>query len=222
MSPARWRLRSATLLLAGALALHQLRYTLSPTGESHALTSRHGYLLVVVPLAGMLLALVLASVLVRMARGPALEPGDAERATDGPGTLACLAYPGRASRRRVWAAASLALIALFVTQESFEALLSSGPGGLLSLLGAGSAEPSLLAGGGWLVLPLAAAIGGCMTLGLGAVNGELSAVVDRPRLWWRVPHPNMQRWTVNGAELEPLGVLARHLAGRGPPLPSTL
>jgi hypothetical protein len=60
-----------------------------------------------------------------------------------------------------------------------------------------------------------------VTLGLGAVNGELYPVVDPPRLGWRVSQWNVQLWTVNRAEARPPGVIARHLAGRGPPLPST-
>jgi hypothetical protein len=123
--------RFASILAVGAFALHQLRYLIAP-GASSAENSAHGYMTdLMAPIAVLILAAVLATLI---------------RGTEG-------AAPARASLGRRVALFAAALFALYVGQESLEALLSGH-----------AAQDGAVLGGGWLALPLALLIGALSAL----------------------------------------------------------
>ena len=101
------RLRIAALLSACSLALHELRWMLSPSAVEPA----HGYVPFAGALAGLLVALAAAQLLGRVA--------DARRTGRGEG--AGLSF------RTAWPLAAVALLAIFSVQEFLEgALFASG------------------------------------------------------------------------------------------------
>jgi hypothetical protein len=211
MVSARSRLRTTALLLGGALAVHELRYTLSPAPGGHELAGRHTYLLVGVPLVAALLAFLLARVLVSMSAG---RPRHDSEGAGAPGS--------QFSRQALWLLASGSLVALFVAQETLEALLSGGSGDALALFGIDTGPGvSLAAGGGWLVLPLAAGLGAVVTLALGIGEGRLDPVSPQGVRLTAHPRPGLVV-VPRSAVLLPACVLARHLAGRAPPAASTV
>jgi hypothetical protein len=110
-----------------------------------------------------------------------------------------------------WRAASLALVAIYVVQESLEGALAGGhPAGIAAVF----------AGGGWTALPLALLIGGLIALltrGARAAEGALHpwlAVVLVAR-----PARSLVA-TATSSACPRRTPLARLLAGRGPPLAS--
>ncbi len=180
-------LRASALLAAGSLAVHELRY-FAGYGEA-ASVGGHGYLAVVAPLVALVLAIACGAWVVRLGRAAA-------PATRGPLT---------------WMAATGALVAVFVVQETVEALVAGG-------------HPGLLAHGGWTALPIALVVGGLIALALcGARAADAAAhVAARP-------------WSPSGAAAEPpvdfvLPIaaplaprsrgIARRMAGRAPPVAS--
>lgn len=189
--------RLTGLLIGAVLGVHELRYLLA-FGDQTASTlahTGHGYLATAVPLSGLGLAVGLAWCLLQAAAGPA---GEAGRRT--------------LSRRRFWLLASAALLVIFAGQEVVEGWLSPGhPGGPAVILGAG----------GWTVIPLCLATGGLVTLLAGvaeraerAIHRVRAARTPRTLPWAAVERPcvRIQRTVRCASEL-----LARHLAGRGPP-----
>jgi hypothetical protein len=119
--------RLAAILALGAFALHQLRYLIASSPEAGG--QGHGYMTALLP---PLAVLLLAAVIATLVRG-----------TEG-------ASPARAPLGRRIAVFALALLAIYVAQESLEGLLAAGqPGGLAALL----------ADAGWVALPLALLIG---------------------------------------------------------------
>jgi hypothetical protein len=122
-------LRVASILAVGAFALHQLRYLIA-SGASSAEHSAHGYMTdLMAPIAVLMLAAALATLI---------------RGTEG-------AAPARAPLGRRIALFAGALFAIYVGQETLEAILTAG-------------YPVMLADGGWLALPLAAGIGALSAL----------------------------------------------------------
>jgi hypothetical protein len=93
-------LRLAALLSVGTLGVHQLRYLIGyGGGASHALAVHgHGYLVALAPVLAGVVALALAELLSRAARGGASAPGI----------------------RPLWAAATLALFGVYCVQETIE------------------------------------------------------------------------------------------------------
>jgi len=128
----------AVLLGVGSLAVHQLRFLLwYGQSSDDALSSQgHAYLAVVGPVVVAATVLAFARVLNRLARG------------------------GRAGSPRLiplWAGMAASLLFMYVFQESLEGALASGhPGGPAGVLGHG----------GWLALPLSAAVGLALALAL--------------------------------------------------------
>jgi hypothetical protein len=137
MSSVGDRMRLGALLSAAAFGVHQLRYMLA-FGENagHELAEEgHGYLEGAAPIAGMLLALTLASMLREVAAGRGGE------------------RPAR--RSTLWALCAGALLLIYVTQESLEGLLASGhPAGVEGIFG----------DGGWLAVPLSAGFGAALAV----------------------------------------------------------
>ncbi len=188
-----WRLRAGALLLAAAFALHQLRFLLAyHGGASHELGRQgHDYLALLLPLvpaALVLGALSLASALSAAGRGTAAE-----------------CSPPRT--RTLWAGASATLLVLYTAQESVEGVAASGhPAGLSGLVGHG----------GWIAVPLALALGLLVALLLRGAAAAVARVSARAR--GRAPRRPARSLPRPPRAWRPrLGLLARHLAGRGPP-----
>jgi hypothetical protein len=190
-SPA-WRFRAAALIAAGALAVHELRYLLAYGDRSgaEAAAQGHAYLASVTTVVAALLVLVVATFIARLASGA--------RAAG----AASIHSP-----RRLWAMVTIAVLAIFVLQESVEGLLASGhPAGLDGVFGHG----------GWLAVPLAAVIGALIAL---ALRGAAASTVPAPG-WSR-----SMRWPIDAIPHRPVLIrrearpdpVARHMAGRGPP-----
>jgi hypothetical protein len=196
VSPRAWlTLRAVALVGAGALAVHELRYALafSGHGEAEQASSGHAYLAVLAPLA--LVALAVAAAL--GVRALARRPG---RTATGPRFT------------RAWAAASVALAAVYSAQELAEGALAPGhASGLAALVG----------DGGWIAFPLALAIGALVAAALRGTQ-EAARVVAAVAAAVRARLPLAPR--VLGAARADLVVavlatdaLARHRAGRAPP-----
>jgi hypothetical protein len=148
----------ATVVGAGSLAVHQLRYLLwYGHGSDNALSTQgHAYLTLVGPLVVAAGVLSFAGYLDRLARG------------------------ARASAPRfgrLWAFLGTSLVTMYCVQESVEGLLSSGhPGGVDGVLGHG----------GWLSAPLSVAIGLAVAVVLRAATSASELLPTarplRPRL----------------------------------------
>src|SRR5215210_1139954 len=141
---------TAALLLAGALGVHELRYLLAFGGgaESALAHHGHGYLMLLMPVLAMASAFGLAVGLVRAAAAPAV----------GSATLVRV--------RRIWPAASAALLAIYVSQELLEGLLAPGhPTGWSGVFGSG----------GWVAIPLACAFGFVVALGIRVAHAVRAA-----------------------------------------------
>src|SRR3954462_6988282 len=182
-------LRATALVTVAALALHELRYLIGYGGGTpEALASQgHGYLPIAGAGAGALLVVAVAQLAGRLVRGGGERPAP------------------RLSTTWLWASA--ALLAIFVAQEALEGLLSTGhPEGIAAVT----------ANGGLVAIPLAAALGGMVALGLRGATRLVSAAARRRR-----PSPPRRRALVRRrcvrAAAPPAGVLALHLAGRAPP-----
>jgi hypothetical protein len=126
-------LRSATVVAAGAIAVHQLRYLVGYGGDaSGALHDQgHGYLDALVPLLALLGGLTLVATIV------AAIAGAPPRSRRGAPLVRALVYAG-------------AILAVFGAQETIEGVLVAGhPGGIAAVM----------AHGGLVALPLALAFG---------------------------------------------------------------
>jgi len=188
--------RSAALLAAGVLAVHELRYLAGYGDRADAASVAHGH--EYLSLAGPLVAAVLAAACGRFAAA-----------------LLTARRTGRSEARRprlatTWAAASMILVAAYVGQESLEALLHAGhPGGLAGVFGEG----------GWAALLLALAVGALIALLLRGASAAIGRAARRrracPRSW-----PQRREGRPRPALAFASAPLARHLAGRAPPRPS--
>ncbi|MEA2255014.1 MAG: hypothetical protein QOG35_1059 [Solirubrobacteraceae bacterium] len=184
--------RTAALLAAGALAVHELRYLLAfGTGADHALAGDgHAYLSVVHPAVGRLAAVALAPLVRVCARGGAVE------------------RQRRGTITRAWIAASARMAAIYAAQELAEGRLAAGhPGGLAALS----------AHGGWLAVPAALAVGALVALFLReaprAVRRARAVAAALPR----VAGAPVRALALASPQRPRTAVLARHLAGRAPP-----
>jgi hypothetical protein len=182
-------LRAAALVLAGALALHELRYLIAgrPSGEEFA--SAHGYLLLLGLGAALLLGVAAAMLLRALAHA---------RRTGADGSPP-------ASLSRTWPLATGALLALHFGQETVELTLNGAPLGALA------------ANGALLVLPLAAVAGLVVALALRGARQALSSAAAGARRSWRGPAPPPLAPALPA--LRPAAPpLASHLSQRAPPL----
>ena len=171
--------------------MHGLRYALDPSRRADA---GHGYLTAAPPLLAALLALGVAQLLLG-ALGRSRSDGSRHAS-----------WPVR------WAICSLALVTLFALQENVESL---------SAYGQIAGPLALLAHGGWTVLPLAAAGGAVVAAALRGADAVLAslrgaALATRAALVGRGPAPVPSAVMLWPGAPE----LARHLAGRAPPLAS--
>lgn len=152
--------RAATTLLAGVLAAHELQSLITYSGDVHQALDHQGhpYLAVVTPVVGAALAVGLTSLFVLLARA-----WSSKRSV--------------LSRRRVWLAASVALLTIYVAQEALEGWLAAGhTAGVAGVLGKGGLVALVLAGG----------VAGLVTFALGAASLAVALVPPvlplRPRL----------------------------------------
>jgi hypothetical protein len=186
-------LRAGALLTSAALALHELRYLVTFGRHSQrALAEQgHAYLSLVHVFAGALLALAAGALLTRVIKARRTGVGE-----EAPPRFAAL-----------WAGAAVALVAIYSGQELLEGLLASGhPAGL----------GALTAHGGLVVLPLALLLGCAVALGLRGASALVCAAARRARR--RHPRSFVIR-APHAVLLQPrASVLARHMAGRAPPL----
>jgi hypothetical protein len=131
----------------------------------------------------------------------------------------CGAWLARVGRARggqsrpalTWLGASASLIATYAIQETIEGLASP-------------CHPGLLAHGGWVVIPAALAVGALVAGALRGVRAADNAAAEAARPWsplqlaFATPEASAVRVA---APLAPRPrILARRLAGRGPPLAS--
>jgi hypothetical protein len=188
-------LRFVALLALGALAVHDLRYRVGYHEHAGAALREqgHAYLTVVGILVAGLVAIALGlfgATLLRARRGRASGSGGAPFGI-------------------TWSYATFSLATIYLTQEWLEGQLSHGhPGGLQGIVG----------NAGWVAFLLALAIGAAIALLLGGAEAVIALVARRARRAQRTaPGPvlRLPRFTPL-----PLDGVARHLAGRGPPLHS--
>ena len=190
-----WRLRSAALLLAGSLSVHELRFLAGYGGHADAAQAAqgHAYLSWLVPLA----------IVALLAAGAELGLRVAARGS--------VAGPSPSARLRVlWPVVSASLLATYVAQEMFEGWLAVGhPAGLAGVLGHG----------GWVGIPVAVAVGGLIAL---ALRGSAAALAANRPAWLlaRVTTAPAPLIPLVGRWLTPTDPVARFLAGRGPPATS--
>lgn len=151
------RLRLAAVLALGAFCLHQLRYLIAFGDSSSAELARqgHSYMADALPI---LVVFGLSALLATVIRG---------RYWRGHSQAPLLRRTPRFA---------LALLAIFVTQESVEGLLAAGHAEGLA---------AVFAAGGWVVLPLALLLGTLAALVVRALEGievALAARRSTPRL----------------------------------------
>jgi hypothetical protein len=185
------RVRLASILAIGAFALHQLRYLIAFGGSASAELAQEGhrYMSDLLPAVSVL---VLAGIVATLIRG-----------TEG-------AAPSRVPLARRIAVFAGALLAIYLGQELIEGLIASGHASGLA---------PVLAGGGWIALPLAVTIGAMAALLAHVLEGveRVIAVIHAERpLRARPP-------AVRGRALPARGIsllsapLAFGLARRPPP-----
>jgi hypothetical protein len=186
------RLRATAVLAAGALALHQLRYLFGHGREAGMALARegHAYFELVAPLVAVLLgAALLQLMLALVSRRGGRRPASA------------------APLGRRWIALALALLAVYVVQESLEGVLCAAhPGGIAALVG----------DGGWIVVPLAAAIGLLSALLLRGAEAALGRASAPPSL--ATARAGVHSARLVATDPPRLSVIGLHLAGRAPPL----
>jgi len=181
-------LRAATALLAGSLAVHELRYALAFGPDAELAHHGHGYLAHVTAVVGVLSALVLGRALVAVASGQARAP--------------------RMGLRRLWIISSAALLAVHCGQELLEGVFAAGhPSGATGVFGHG----------GVLAVPLSLAVGGAIALVVRVARAMEDARRGVAAQFVILLASRCTVWD-GAQIARPLGrVLANHLAGRAPP-----
>jgi hypothetical protein len=194
MRSGRLTLRTAALLAAAALALHELRYLLAPVSGSDAGpgAEEHAYLPLAAAVVIAVLALAGAQLVAAIVR--AVRTGHGEQQ---PPDLFFL-----------WLLSSTALMGVHAAQESAESMLATGRLELVAVL-AGPGGPASLV--------LAVLFGLVVALALRGAGAAVAAAVRHNTL--RRPRRLLARQRPHSADPAPAAsVLARHLAGRAPPL----
>jgi hypothetical protein len=181
------------LVPAAALVVHQLRYTLAYGSRAGAelAAQGHSYLHSLVPWTVLALAVGLGSFLRRVAR--TLRTEDADRAPRRPAAV-------------LWLGAWCALLVVYATQETLEALLATGhPGGAAGVVGHG----------GWWAIPASALVALAVTALLVVGRAILCAAAPARTAGRR---PLLRVVAPAGVAAAVVRPLARAAAGRAPPL----
>jgi hypothetical protein len=186
-------LRLISLLGAGSIMVHELRYAIGYGGlANQALIAQgHSYL----PFLEALVLVLVAGAMLRFGRSIArARRGECE--------------PEAARFTTLWLCASAALAGVYTLQESFEGAVAPGhPAGLIGVFGHG----------GWTALLLSLAIGAVIALLLRGAYEVIRYVArqhasrPRPAPAWRPWRPRLLPFARR------LDVLAWNLAGRAPP-----
>jgi hypothetical protein len=186
--------RLAGVIAPSALVLHELRYLIGFGDHAHqALADRgHAYLPLAGGVAGLLLALAAAQLIVALDRARRTARGEEP-----------------AGLVRLWIVLALALMAVYTGQELLEAALT--PGREIS-------AAAVLAEGGWSAMPLALAIGALAALLVRGAGRRVAMAARRARPR-PAREPVMAPRRRAAPVLVPVPVIARHLAGRAPPAP---
>jgi len=179
----RLSLRAGLTLAAGSLALHELRFLAGYGGDGTV--GGHAYLAWLVPLVALTLAAGCGVWLARIGRG------------------AAVGRPGL-----TWLGASASLAAVYVVQETIEALGSAG-------------HPGPLAHGGWVAAPLALLIGAIVAAALRGAHAADRAAAAAARPWTPLTRalvaPDSFALPAAAPPAPRPRVIARRLAGRAPP-----
>jgi hypothetical protein len=189
------KLRALSLLAAGSIMVHELRYVAAyGSNAGEALSEQgHSYAPTIEALAALLVLVAFGRFTFSLLRA----------------RCGIVADPKPATFRRLWLGASVALAALYTFQEGFEGAFAPGhPSGLIGVYGHG----------GWSALIFALAIGAVIAALTRLAHGAIELVAARAaasrhrrapaRLSWAVlPTPPGRRFDV----------LAWNLAGRAPP-----
>ena len=190
-------LRCSALLGAGALVLHELQYRVSFGAGSDAALAAHGH-------AYLSWAIALVSVLTGIAVVRLLgEVGGARRDR----LASARRAPVSLGRRWLWSSAALA--STYLLQEGLEGMLAAGHPGVVH---------AVTSHHGWFALVIAVALGllvACLVRGaevVVALARRRAHALRRPRACTTPARPRAVDCVGH------LQVLARHLAGRAPPL----
>jgi hypothetical protein len=184
-----------------ALAVHQLRYYLAygAHGSARLAHDGHAYLSAAEPIVLFAAALAVGAFVGRLARAWQVA------ASGGPTGAA------RLSPLRIWAVCALVLIAFYCGQELFEgAVFAAHPAGMAGVIGHG----------GWIALPLAAAIAGLLAAllrvgeALVSLAGRLGTRRRAGRAFTRSHIPRLHRGGGRDWRLHPAAGVS---AGRAPP-----
>jgi hypothetical protein len=194
MRSGRISLRAAPLLAAAALAVHELRYLVAGGGGSETELAAQGHAYLPLATTFVVVALPVAAAQLVGAIARALRTGDGE--------------PQPPDLFLLWLLSSTALFGVHVAQEAAESLLTAGrPDVVAALAGPGGPASMLLACGFGLLVALV----------LRGAGAAIAAAVRR--FARRRPARALPPARPHSAETAArAGVLARHLAGRAPPL----
>ena len=185
-----WRLRAAVLVLAGALTVHHGRYAFATAEHEHGLAAAHGYVPWLASASAMALFLAVVQLTAYLGRA-------------GAG-----AATGLPRARTLWLAAAVTLLGVFGAQESLETFLAHGHG---------PAPADILGAGGWTAVPLAVAAGAAIALALRGAATVVRWALGRRRRPLLGPAPAARVAPRPPVLAAARSVLARRLAGRGPP-----
>ncbi len=186
-------LRWIALLSAGAFGVHQLRYLAGDPSHTHGALSGnpHAYMPLVFALVGLIFIASLGHFVSSLMLARSGE----------------LPEPRQLRFAKAWAWATIALVAIFVTQESFEGAL---------LVGHSSGLHGLFGHSGWTAFVFAPLIGALIACVLRGAQSILQAAARRSRR--PRPRPARGHWQLLPRAAAPrLQALACHLAGRAPP-----
>lgn len=182
------RMRLTLQLAAGSVAVHELRYRLGPGHGERSLSDHgHGYLTLLIPLLGLLLAVAVAHFVWLLC-------------TRRPESLA-------AGRRISVRALAPALLGLHVGQEAIEGVLA---------FGRPLEVATVLHDGGWIAVPLCGLVAGIISWLTRGARRLARAVLDR-RSVPPVADPPSALPATPFFPAGPSAPLARHGAERAPP-----
>jgi hypothetical protein len=189
------KLRALSLLAAGSVFVHELRYIAAYGGSAGEALAEQGHSYT--PLLEALVALLLVVAVARFAL-TLRHAHEGAVTEERPPTFL-----------RLWACASAALVTVYTLQEGFEGAFAPGhPSGLIGVYG----------NGGWTAIIFALAVGAVIAALTRVAHGAIELVAARAAALRQVTAPARLSWTV--PDTPPgrrLDVLAWNLAGRAPP-----